>query len=63
MVEAGGRVAERSESSNPMIASGNHTDSNNGRPYNHCSLFIIHHSFPYEVRGFAVLIDIFAISG
>ena len=46
-----------------MIASGNHTDSNNGRPYNHCSLFIIHHSFPYEVRGFAVLIDIFAISG
>ena len=28
----GGRVAERSESSNPMIASGNHTDSNNGRP-------------------------------
>ena len=44
-----GRVAERSESSNPMIASGNHTDSNNGRP---CG-----------VRGFAVLIDIFAISG
>ena len=29
----GGCVAERSESSNPMIASGNHTDSNNGRPY------------------------------
>ena len=29
----GGRVAERSESSNPMIASGNHTDSNNDRPY------------------------------
>ena len=29
----GGRVAERSESSNPMIASGNHTDSNNRRPY------------------------------
>ena len=28
----GGCVAERSESSNPMIASGNHTDSNNGRP-------------------------------
>ena len=31
--EDSGRVAERSESSNPMIASGNHTDSNNGRPY------------------------------
>ena len=29
----GGRVAERSESSNPMIASGNHTDSNSDRPY------------------------------
>ena len=29
----GGRVAERSESSNPMIASGNHTDSNSGHPY------------------------------
>ena len=29
----GGRVAERSESSNPMIASGNHTDSNGDRPY------------------------------
>ncbi len=29
----GGRVAERSEFSNPMIASGNHPDSNNGRPY------------------------------
>ena len=28
-----GRVAERSESSNPMIASGNHTDSNSDRPY------------------------------
>ena len=31
--ETGGRVAERSESSNPMIASGNHTDSNSDRPY------------------------------
>ena len=31
----GGRVAERSESFNPMIASGNHTDSNNDRPF-HC---------------------------
>ena len=29
----GGRVAERSESSNPMIAGGNHTDSNGDRPY------------------------------
>ena len=28
-----GSVAERSESSNPMIASGNHTDSNDDRPY------------------------------
>ena len=32
-VGGSGRVAERSESSNPMIASGNHTSSNNDRPY------------------------------
>ena len=31
-MKEGGRVAERSESSNPMIASGNHTSSNSESP-------------------------------